>query len=131
MTVMTGAAEDRAPRRNLGAIDEDHLFATGLVTSAPHPRTRWERIGGQLSLVGHVVVILLVIFLPIFWPEEMPEQGDRRVIPRIMTATTAGMVAVTVALTLFAGPLYALCANIGDALLTPVTLVQLEQEVSR
>ncbi len=59
------------------------------------------------------------------------DQSTRRVIPRIMTATTAGMVAVTVALTLFAGPLYALCASIGDALLTPVTLVQLEQEVSR
>ena len=59
------------------------------------------------------------------------DQSSRRVIPRIMTATTAGMVAVTVALTLFAGPLYALCASIGDALLTPVTLVQLEQEVSR
>ena len=59
------------------------------------------------------------------------DQSTLRVIPRIMTATTAGMVAVTVALTLFAGPLYALCASIGDALLTPVTLVQLEQEVSR
>jgi multicomponent Na+:H+ antiporter subunit D len=31
----------------------------------------------------------------------------------------------------FAGPLYALCASIGDALLTPVTLVQLEQEGGR
>lgn len=59
------------------------------------------------------------------------DQSTRRVIPRIMTATTAGMVAVTVALTLFAGPLYALCASIGDALLTPVTLVQLEQEAGR
>lgn len=54
------------------------------------------------------------------------DEGARRVIPRIMTATTAGMVAVTVALTVFAGPLYALCASIGDALLTPVTLVQLD-----
>ena len=58
-------------------------------------------------------------------------QGDRRVIPRIMTATTAGMVAVTIALTVFAGPLYRLCASIGDALLTPVTLVQLDQEAGR
>ncbi len=55
-------------------------------------------------------------------------QTERRVIPRIMTATTAGMVAVTVALTVFAGPLYELCANIGDALLEPVTLVQLESD---
>ena len=59
------------------------------------------------------------------------EQGDRRVIPRMMTATTAGMVAVTIALTVFAGPLYQLCASIGDALLTPVTLVQLEQEAQQ
>ncbi len=56
------------------------------------------------------------------------EQNERRVIPRIMTATTAGMVAVTVALTLFAGPLYELCARIGDALQDPISLVQLEQE---
>jgi len=55
------------------------------------------------------------------------DEGARRVIPRIMTATTAGMVAVTVALTVFAGPLYTLCASIGDALLTPVTLVQLDE----
>jgi len=48
-----------------------------------------------------------------------------------MTATTAGMVAVTIALTVFAGPLYQLCASIGDALLTPVTLVQLEQEAQQ
>ncbi|WP_454117678.1 Na+/H+ antiporter subunit D [Microbacterium lacticum] len=58
-------------------------------------------------------------------------QGDRRVIPRIMTATTAGMVAVTIALTVFAGPLYRLCASIGDALLTPVTLAQLDEETGR
>ncbi|MBN9223635.1 MAG: Na+/H+ antiporter subunit D [Microbacterium sp. SCN 70-27] len=59
------------------------------------------------------------------------DQRARRVIPRIMTATTAGMVAVTVSLTLFAGPLYQLCATIGETLLTPVTLVQLEQEVQQ
>ncbi|WP_424446745.1 Na+/H+ antiporter subunit D [Microbacterium sp. CH-015] len=59
------------------------------------------------------------------------EQSSRRVIPRIMTAATAGMVAVAVALTVFAGPLYQLCTSIGDALLTPVTLVQLEQEAGQ
>jgi len=59
------------------------------------------------------------------------EQSERRVIPRIMTATTAGMVAVAVSLTLFAGPLYDLCASIGEALQDPVTLVQLEQEAAR
>ncbi|MFT4051968.1 MAG: Na+/H+ antiporter subunit D [Microbacterium sp.] len=59
------------------------------------------------------------------------DRGGRRAIPRIMTASTAGMVAVTVALTAFAGPLYELCAKIGDTLDEPVTLVQLEQEVSQ
>lgn len=45
-----------------------------------------------------------------------------------MTATTAGMVAVTVALTVFAGPLYQLCAKIGEGLQEPVVLVQVETE---
>ena len=57
-------------------------------------------------------------------------QTERRVIPRIMTASTAGMVAVTVALTLFAGPLYHLCASIGAALPYPVSLTQLQDEVN-
>jgi multicomponent Na+:H+ antiporter subunit D len=55
-------------------------------------------------------------------------QTERRVIPRVMTAATAGMVAVTVALTVFAGPLYDMCTRIGDALLQPVQLVQLETQ---
>ena len=53
-------------------------------------------------------------------------QTERRVIPRIMTASTVGMVTVTIALTVFAGPLYDLCARIGDALSQPVTLVELD-----
>jgi len=53
---------------------------------------------------------------------------ERRVIPRIMTAATAGMVAVTVALTVFAGPLYEVCVRIGDSILQPVTVVQLQGE---
>ena len=57
-------------------------------------------------------------------------QTERRVIPRIMTASTTGMVAVTVALTLFAGPLYNLCASIGAALPYPVSLTQLQDEVN-
>lgn len=54
-------------------------------------------------------------------------QTERRVIPRIMTSATAGMVAVTIALTVFAGPLYDLCARIGGGLLQPVHLEQLIQ----
>ena len=56
---------------------------------------------------------------------------ERRVIPKIMTAATAGMVAVTVALTVFAGPLYAVCERIGASLLEPVSLVQLESEADQ
>jgi multicomponent Na+:H+ antiporter subunit D len=54
-------------------------------------------------------------------------QTERRRIPRIMTSATAGMVAVTVALTIFAGPLYDVCARIGGGLLQPVHLEQLIQ----
>ena len=54
-------------------------------------------------------------------------QTERRVIPRIMTSATAGMVAVTVALTIFAGPLYDLSARIGEGLLQPVHLKELVQ----
>jgi multicomponent Na+:H+ antiporter subunit D len=58
-------------------------------------------------------------------------ETERRVIPRIMTAATAGMVAVTVGLTLFAGPLYDVCARIGASLLEPVSISQLEDEAGR
>lgn len=53
---------------------------------------------------------------------------QRRTIPRIMTLSTAGMVAFTVALTLFAGPLYDVCERIGGSLLEPITLSQLQEE---
>lgn len=79
MTVMTGMADQQAPRRNLGALDEDNLFATGLAATSPRKRTRWQRIAGRVSLVGHVVILALIVFVPIFWPEELPEQGERRV----------------------------------------------------
>jgi protein TonB len=80
MTVMTGTTEQRAPRRNLGALDEDHLFATGLSTSGPRPRTRWQRTGVRISLIAHVVIVGLIVFVPIFMPEELPDQGDRRIV---------------------------------------------------
>jgi multicomponent Na+:H+ antiporter subunit D len=48
-----------------------------------------------------------------------------------MTAATAGMVAVTVALTVFAGPLYDVCTRIGAALLEPVSISQLEDEAGQ
>jgi multicomponent Na+:H+ antiporter subunit D len=46
-----------------------------------------------------------------------------------MTAATTGMVAITVALTVFAGPLYDVCTRIGEALLQPVSLTQLQDDV--
>lgn len=61
-------------------------------------------------------------------PAATETSTERRVIPKIMTAATAGMVGVTVALTVFAGPLYTLCERIGDALLQPVSISQLQQE---
>jgi protein TonB len=67
-------------QRNLGAIDVDNLFATGLVASTPRTRTRWQRLSAEFSLVGHVVVIAAIALVPLFLPEEMPEQGDRRVV---------------------------------------------------
>ncbi|MRH28275.1 Na+/H+ antiporter subunit D [Microbacterium sp. SYP-A9085] len=59
------------------------------------------------------------------------EQSERRVIPRIMTAATAGMVAATIALTVFAGPLYDLCARIGTGISQPVHLQQLHEEAGQ
>ncbi len=79
MAVM-GAPPEPAPSRSLGAIDEDHLFASGLATSASRPRTRWQRIGARVSLGVHALVVVLVVLVPIFMPEELPEQGDRRVV---------------------------------------------------
>ncbi|MEZ3161868.1 Na+/H+ antiporter subunit D [Microbacterium sp. BWT-B31] len=105
-------------------------------------------------IVGGVVTSLLTLYALMrawnlsFWREEDDSaetearieylgaapaaavQTERRMIPRIMTAATAGMVAVTIALTLFAGPLFHLCARIGEALFERVTLVQLEEEVA-
>ena len=57
-------------------------------------------------------------------------ETERRVIPGIMTAATTGMVALTVALTVFAGPLYDVCTRIGEALLHPVSLTQLEDDAA-
>jgi protein TonB len=68
------------PGNNLGSIDADNLFATGLVESTPRPRTRWQKLAAEFSLVGHVVIIASVALVPIFLPESMPDQGDRRVV---------------------------------------------------
>ena len=79
MAVM-GEPDETPPGRSLGAIDEDHLFASALVTSRAPVRTRWQRVAGRVSLATHVSVVLAIVLVPIFLPEELPEQGDRRVV---------------------------------------------------
>lgn len=86
MAVM-GEPDEEARGRRLGAIDEDHLFATGMLASgagAP-PRTLRERMAllwsrSRVSLVMHAAVLAAIVLVPIFMPEELPEQGDRRVV---------------------------------------------------
>ncbi len=51
---------------------------------------------------------------------------ERRTIPRIMTVATAGMVIVTISLTVFAGPLLDACLRAGERIYGGVTLVQLQ-----
>ena len=106
----------------------------------------------MVLIVGGIVTSLLTLYALMrawnlaFWREEDDSaetearisylgaspggvETERRVIPKIMTAATTGMVAITVGLTIFAGPLYDVCARIGDSLLEPVNLTQLEEEV--
>jgi multicomponent Na+:H+ antiporter subunit D len=109
----------------------------------------------MVLIVGGIVTSLLTLYALMrawnlaFWREEEDSaetesrisylgaapaaavETERRVIPRIMTAATAGMVAVTVALTLFAGPLYEVCARIGASLLEPVSISQLQDEAGQ
>jgi multicomponent Na+:H+ antiporter subunit D len=105
-------------------------------------------------IVGGIVTSLLTLYALMrawnlaFWREEEDSaetesrigylgdapaaavQTQRRATPKIMTAATAGMVAVTLALTVFAGPLYDICARIGSTLLDPVTVVQVDDSVA-
>jgi multicomponent Na+:H+ antiporter subunit D len=106
----------------------------------------------MVLIVGGIVTSLLTLYALMrawnlsFWREEEDSaeteariaylgnapaaavETERRVIPRIMTAATASMVAVTVALTIFAGPLMDLCMRAGSALAEPVMILQLEDE---
>ncbi len=75
MFEMTGPDPDKAPSRNLGAIDEDKLFAGNLVTSVPKSHGGLWRLLGSSSVV-HIVALLLLIFVPIFTPPELPDQVD-------------------------------------------------------
>jgi multicomponent Na+:H+ antiporter subunit D len=46
-----------------------------------------------------------------------------------MTMATAGMVVVTLALTVFAGPLLDMCLRAGETIADGVSLVQLQEQV--
>ncbi|UWF77570.1 Na+/H+ antiporter subunit D [Microbacterium neungamense] len=139
------------PAINLGGLPpfSGFLGKVGLFEAA-------AGVGTPLMIVvifGGVVTSLLTLYTLMrawnlaFWREEEEDDADlsrvahlttapaaderqeTRRIPAIMTIATGGMVSVTLALTVFAGPLYALCDRIGGALLQPVSLVQLEEEV--
>ena len=49
---------------------------------------------------------------------------EQRETPTLMIAATTGMVAVSVVLTLFAGPLYEYAARAGERLMSPALLVE-------
>ncbi|MCB1274380.1 MAG: Na+/H+ antiporter subunit D [Leucobacter sp.] len=55
-------------------------------------------------------------------PDARPRQEERET-PRLMIGATAGMVAVSVALTVFAGPLYRYASHAGDELTNPGAMV--------
>jgi multicomponent Na+:H+ antiporter subunit D len=56
---------------------------------------------------------------------------ERRAIPRIMTSATVGMVAVTLALTVFAGPLLDMCLRAGVTITDGVSLVQVREQAGQ
>jgi len=74
MSVMAGVEQETPPARTLGALDEENLFATALVSSRRAPRTRWQRIGERTSIALHVVVFAAIIFVPIFTPADLPDR---------------------------------------------------------
>ncbi|MEX8057171.1 MULTISPECIES: Na+/H+ antiporter subunit D [Microbacterium] len=56
---------------------------------------------------------------------------ERRTTPKIMTLATVGMVAVTVSLTVFAGPLLDMCLRAGVDITDGVSLVQIQEQVGQ
>ncbi|MBP1325582.1 multicomponent Na+:H+ antiporter subunit D [Leucobacter exalbidus] len=60
--------------------------------------------------------------------QDAPDAGplqERKDIPRLMIAATTGMVCVSIALTVFAGPLYAYATRAGDSMANPGKLVSI------
>jgi multicomponent Na+:H+ antiporter subunit D len=85
------------------------------------------------SLVVSILTLLsmLKIWNGVFWgePDEPPPNADvltrtRLRAPALMTSGTAMLVAVTVAVAVFAGPLFSLCERAADGLLSPASYQQ-------
>jgi len=77
MSMMAGATGEPPPAQNLGALDEDNLFAAGLVASNRPDLTFAERLTAWLkkyrvSVTLHTAALLALIFIPIFTPPDLP-----------------------------------------------------------
>lgn len=85
-----------------------------------------------VSLVGSILTLFSMakIWNGVFWgtPERptiaMADGAARLRAPRLMTGSTIALVGVTLAIALFAGPIYDLCHRAADSLLHPAAYVQ-------
>jgi len=74
MASMSSVMREQAPRR--APHPGDDLFANVLVESQRAPKTRWQKLGGEVSIVLHLVVFGAIVFVPIFFPGQLPDQTD-------------------------------------------------------
>jgi len=79
MGVMAGAMGEPPPVHTLGALNEDNLFASGLVLSARPERTPSQRLLDwvrryRVSVGVHTVALLALVFVPIFIPPDLPDR---------------------------------------------------------
>lgn len=105
------------------------LYALARAWSLAFWRSRAAALGGAgapqpptteaLMLQGREVALLERLHDA---PDAQPRQ-EQRDTPGLMIGATAGMVGVSIALTLFAGPLYAYAAQAGEALTDPARMV--------
>jgi protein TonB len=74
MANMSSLTRDETPRRV--PDPGEGLFANVLVESSRAKKTRWQKLGGEASVVLHVAVLAAIVFVPIFFPGENPDQKD-------------------------------------------------------
>ncbi|XPP25406.1 MAG: Na+/H+ antiporter subunit D [Leucobacter sp.] len=106
------------------------LYALARAWSLAFWRTRAAALGGPkapqpstteaLVLQGREVALLERLHVA---PDEIPLQQQRDT-PRLMVGATTGMVVVSLALTVFAGPLFAYATRAGQELVEPGLLVE-------